>query len=72
MTLCEDHIELLSAQDNPDGFLRRIITGDETWISTFENETKQSSTAWVKKNALHPKKPLTTAGVKKSMMTVFF
>ena len=33
--------------DDGDGFLDRIVTGDETWVSHFTPETKQQSMHWV-------------------------
>ncbi len=32
---------------NPGDFLSQILTTDETWIVTFEPETKRQSSAWI-------------------------
>ncbi len=32
---------------DPEAFLGKIVTTDETWIATFEPETKRQSAAWV-------------------------
>ncbi len=70
--LSRDHIQLLCSQENPDSFVRRIVTGDETWISTFETETKANSLQWMHPGDKRPKKPQQIDGVKKVMMTLFF
>ncbi len=36
----DQNIESLCAAENPEDFLHSIITGDETWINTCEQETK--------------------------------
>ncbi len=72
MTICSDNIDRLCSETDPEAFLRRIVMGDETWVSTFQQETKQATTEWVHKGANHPKKLLTGWGVKKVMATVFF
>ncbi len=71
MTVCDDNIKRLCSSDDPEQFLHRIITGDETWVSTYENESKERTTAWVAPNDLRPKKPLRDP-VKKTMLTLFF
>ncbi len=71
MTVCDDNIKRLCASDDPEAFLHCIITGDETWLSTYENDTKERMTAWVAPNDLRPKKPLCDP-VKKTMLTLFF
>lgn len=44
LNVCAD---LFERYDNEgDGFLRRIITGDETWIHQFEPENKRQSMQW--------------------------
>lgn len=57
---------------DPEDFLARIVTGDETWISTFDPETKRQSIQWVEPGAPRTIKPLRARSVRKSMMTVFF
>ncbi len=70
--LAHDNIKLVSSQPNPDAFLRRIVTGDETWLSTFESDTKFNSLQWLSPQDKRPKKPLRIDGLKKVMMTLFF
>ncbi len=71
MTVAQDNIDQLCASPDPEAFLHHIVTGDETWLSTFMTETKERSTSWVKPDQLRPKKPLRDP-VKKTMMTLFF
>ncbi len=44
--MCE--LNLQSLKDDPE-FLRKIVTGDESWVSVFEMELKKNSKEW------HPK-----------------
>ncbi len=70
--LARDNLELVTSQDDPDAFLHRIVTGDETWLSTFETDTKQNSWQWTTPEEKRPKKPQRIDGVKKVVMTLFF
>ena len=70
--LAKDHIETVCSQPDPEAFLRRIVTGDETWVSTFKTDTKANSLKWVSPQAKRPKKPQRVDGLKKAMMTLFF
>ncbi len=54
----QENLDLLCEQDDPEQFMQRIVTGDESWISTFELESKQSSKVWSCKDAKRPKKAL--------------
>ncbi len=71
MTVCQDNIDRLCAETDPESFMRRIITGDETWISTHEMEFKSATSAWVPPDQC-PKKPLKPRYLRKTMLTVFF
>ncbi len=72
MTVSQDNIDLLCSDPDPEDFVRCIVTGDETWISTREKLTKRESTEWVHADALCPRKPLKDFAMRKVMMTVFF
>ena len=69
--MCE--YNLWELMDDPN-YLSKVVTGDETWVSVFEMETKQSSKHWMKggRGAVHPQKALHNRSVKKAMLTVFF
>ena len=57
---------------NPDEFLRRYITVDETWIHCYTPETKEQSKQWVTKGDPAPKKAKTVKSAGKVMATVFW
>ncbi|UYV75121.1 hypothetical protein LAZ67_12002547 [Cordylochernes scorpioides] len=57
--------------DNPE-LLKRVITGDETWIYGFDSETTQQASAWHFKNEPRPKKSRKAPSKVKVMLTVFF
>ncbi|XP_055306592.1 histone-lysine N-methyltransferase SETMAR-like, partial [Sitodiplosis mosellana] len=57
---------------NPDEFLRRFITTDETWVHHYTPETKNQSKQWVKKGESAPKKAKTVLSAGKIMATVFW
>ncbi len=68
--LCRQNLDKLD-QDND--FLSKIVSGDESWMSVFEIETKQQSCEWVPKGdqAARPRKALHQRSTKKAMFTVF-
>ena len=57
---------------NPDEFLRRYITVDETWIHDYTPETKEQSKQWVFEGERVPKKAKTLKSSVKVMATVFW
>lgn len=59
-------------QGNPEEFLRRFITVDETWIHHHTPETKQQSKQWVKDGSSAPKKAKVVPSAGKIMATVFW
>ncbi len=67
----EQNLQLLWDTDN---LMDLVITGDETWVSIFELETKVASKEWHPKGsrADHPRKALRQRGERKAMLTVFF
>ncbi len=69
--LCEDNLIRFMDEGQID-FMSRIVTGDETWISTFMAETKAESRQWQEKGELRPRKAKQVRSRKKSMLTVFF
>jgi histone-lysine N-methyltransferase SETMAR len=65
--------ELFEQYDNEgDGFLRRIVTGDETWIHQFEPESKQQSLQWRHIKSPPPRKFKSVPSMKKVMATIFW
>ncbi len=68
-TFSQTNLDLVAA--NP-MIMEKVISGDETWISTFEPETKQESSVWKVKGSQRVKKPLWSRSQKKTMLTAFF
>ena len=59
-------------QQNPDNFLARIVTQDETWVHHFDPECKRQSMHWKHHGSPPPRKYMKTASVKKLMASVFW
>lgn len=68
--ICETNLALM--RQDPAEFLSKVVTTDETWIATFEPETKHQSAAWILPNEGVPQKARRQRGQRKTMMTVFF
>ena len=49
--------EMLANVANDLTFIKRIITGDETWVYEYDVETAQQSSEWRVKNDSKPKNP---------------
>lgn len=63
--------EMISNADNDPTFMKRIITGDETWVYEFDMPTTQQSSEWREKNEPKPKKPRQSRSKVKVMLIVF-
>ena len=70
VTILKQCLELF--QRNPDEFLRRFITVDETWIHYFTPETKEQSKQWTSPSEPAPKKTKTVKSAGKVTVTVFW
>ena len=66
MQACEDIIECLQTELD---LLRRVITGDETWIFEYDPENKHQSCQW---KSLRPKKARLSKSKVKVMLITFF
>ncbi|UYV70519.1 hypothetical protein LAZ67_7003393 [Cordylochernes scorpioides] len=64
-------LNLEATTDDPE-LLKRVITGDETWIYGFDSETTQQVSEWRFKNEPRPKKARKASSKVKVMLTVFF
>jgi hypothetical protein len=69
IAICQELLDHTSKQEN---FLKRIITGDETWVYGYDVETKMQSSQWVGKNSPRPKKARWVRSNMKVMLLVFF
>ena len=64
--------EMISEAQSDPTFMKRIITGDETWVYEFDMETKQQSSEWRFEDEPKPKKSRQSRSKVKVMLTVFF
>jgi len=69
-TISTDNLGLY--RSNPNKFLRRFITVDETWVHHYTPENKEQSKQWVGKGEPTPKKAKTILSANKIMATVFW
>ncbi|GFV08513.1 histone-lysine n-methyltransferase setmar-like protein [Trichonephila clavipes] len=51
--IAQDNLEMINSDEN---FLKKIITGDETWVYGYDSETKQQSSQWKFRSEPRPKK----------------
>ncbi|GFX99029.1 protein GVQW3 [Trichonephila clavipes] len=53
LEIAQDNLEMINSDEN---FLKKIITGDETWVYGYDPETKQQSSQWKFPSEPRPKK----------------
>ena len=58
--------------ENPDNFISRFLTVDETWLHHFDPESKVQSMAWKHVSSPPPRKFRVVASPRKVMATVFW
>lgn len=58
--------------ENPEDFVSRVVTGDETWVHHYDPESKQESMQWSDKGSKPPIKARVRASAGKIMLTVFW
>lgn len=63
---------LVLMQEDPEKFLSRFVTMDETWVHHFQPETKEQSKQWKHKTSPTPKKAKATNSAGKVMASVFW
>lgn len=64
--------ELQATSENDPDFLKKIITGDESWVYGYDPETKAQSSEWIAPGTPRPKKARRSRSNIKLMLTVFF
>ena len=64
--------DMVSRASTDPTFMKRIITGDETWVYEYDMQTSQQSSEWRLDNEPKPKKPRQSRSKIKVMLTVFF
>ena len=52
--------------------LKKVITGDESWVYGYDPEAKQQSSQWKRPDELRPKKARQSRRHVKSMLIIFF
>lgn len=65
-------LDMISQAEADETFLKRIITGDETWIYGYDAETTRGASEWRFKNEPRAKVPRAEKSAKKVMLIVFF
>ncbi|GFV57064.1 uncharacterized protein TNCV_2931871 [Trichonephila clavipes] len=65
------HDRLRFGKEDP-AFMKRIVTGDETWCHHYEPETKRDSMQWKHASSPPPKKFRAVKSAGKVLLTVFF
>ena len=63
---------MLDHSENDKEFLSKIITGDESWVYSYDVKTKVQSSQWTSKTFLRPKKARQVRSKIKVLLTVFF
>lgn len=69
MSLAQEMLN--EVNDDPD-FLKRVITGDESWVYGYDVETKAQSSQWKSPEEPRPKKARQVRSNVKVLLTVFF
>ena len=64
--------ELLNEVNDDPELIKRVITGDETWVYGYDIETKVQSSQWKLPEEPRPKKARQVRSNVKVMLTVFF
>lgn len=64
--------ELLNEVNDDPELLKRVITGDETWVYGYDVETKAQSSHWKLPEEPRPKKARQVRSNVKVLLTVFF
>ena len=65
-------LDLLQRVDTEPDLLNSIITCDETWVFTYDPETKRQSIQWKSTSSPRPKKARKSRLKFKAMLIVFF
>ena len=67
--VCQDILEQLETELN---LLKRVVTGDESWIFEYDPLTKRQSLEWKSTLSLRPKKARVFKSKTKVMLIAFF
>lgn len=64
--------DMLERVNSDPTFMKRIVTGDETWVYEFDMQTSQQASEWRLPTEPKPKNPRQTRSKVKVMLSVFF
>ena len=64
-----DNLEMVSDDEN---VLKKVITGDESWVYGYDPETKKQSSQWKRPDEPRPKKASQSRSHVESMLIIFF
>jgi len=64
--------ELLANATGNENFLKKVITGDETWVYEYVIETKIHSSQWIGRGSPRPKNARMSLSKIKVTLVVFF
>lgn len=59
-------------EQNPDGFLQRFVTMDETWVHHYQPESKEQSKQWKRPGSPTPRKAKIVRSAGKIMASIFW
>ncbi|XP_018311208.1 histone-lysine N-methyltransferase SETMAR-like [Mycetomoellerius zeteki] len=63
--------DMISKAESDPTIIKRIITGDETWVYKYDTQFRHQASEWRAPNEPRPKKPRRFQSKKKVMLTVF-
>jgi len=69
VTTSQEFVDLF--ESDPDKFVRKIVTGDETWVHHWDPESKVESMQWRHASSPPPRKFTTLPSAGKLMATIF-
>jgi hypothetical protein len=67
---CQERLKC--SEEEGDGFLGRIVTGNETWVHYHQPKTKRASKEWRHTSSPKLKKFCTKPSAGKAMLTLFW
>ena len=67
--IAQDNLEMVSDDEK---VLKKVMTGDESWVYGYDPETKQQSSQWKRLDEPRPKKARQSRSHVKSMVIIFF
>ena len=63
---------LIQTTTNEPDFLKKVVTGDESWVCSYDLETNAQLSQWKSPGSPCPKKAWPSCSKIKTMLTVFF